>query len=379
MLCPTPLPYTLTTHPRAPHPSALHAQSKQEKIKEAEARARNWDMAVYKQLSASIVTCTGCGAWPLVAVGSLYLDREAAWCRYGCERCGRPPDHETWFPLAEDTRGALVSQQLCERIAAKQPVNPLASRKHQHLWCVENRAALNKVRDARYDAWGQAAFNLSYSAMKHDLYKLELPDKLTFTAEEAAVLRERNISVPVGEFRCPEHAGRIDAAHAEVLRTLAQRDGLTPVQEPTANQTFFFHVDSSQMISEADLLEHYRRQTRRQPLPAQDCEIPFVRKWLQPNREPEKYHLANEYMRDMVRRRSGEVFPDDSDAALLAERACRVSIYNKVTQAAGHPEVGGICYHIVDLADVVCRVFSPTGLRLHPSVLQRFLAGAYED
>jgi hypothetical protein len=259
-------------------------------------------MAVYKQLSASVVACAGCSAWPLVAVGSLYLDKDALWCKYGCERCGRSPDHETWFPLAEDTRTALASQQLCERIAAKQPVNPLGSHKHQHLWCVENRAELNRVRDARYDAWAQAAFNLSYAAVQQDLRELELPDMLTFTVEEVAVLRACNISVPVGVFRCPEHAGSIDVAHAEVLRTLAQRDGLAPVQEPTANQTFFFHVDSSQMISEADLLEHYRRQTRRQPLPAQDCEIPFVRKRLQPNREPEKYRLTNEYMRDMVRR-----------------------------------------------------------------------------
>ena len=80
-----------------------------------------------------------------------------------------------------------------------------------------------------------------------------------------------------------------------------------------------------------------------------------------------------------MRRRSGEVFPEDSDAVLIAERACRVSIYTKVTQAAGHPLVGGICFHIVDLADVVCRVFSPTGLRLHSSVLQRFLAGENQE
>ena len=45
----------------------------------------------------------------------------------------------------------------------------------------------------------------------------------------------------------------------------------------------------------------------------------------------------------------------------------------QVTLAAGDPLVGGICVHVQDLADYICRLWSPTGLVLDPEVLQEFL------
>ena len=48
-----------------------------------------------------------------------------------------------------------------------------------------------------------------------------------------------------------------------------------------------------------------------------DCKVPFLRGRVQPNLFPEKYARENEYLRDMVLRRAGEVVGNDD------EQVCR--------------------------------------------------------
>jgi hypothetical protein len=47
--------------------------------------------------------------------------------------------------------------------------------------------------------------------------------------------------------------------------------------------------------------------------PLNDCKVPFLRGRVQPNLFPEKYARENEYLRDMVLRRAGEVVGNDDE------------------------------------------------------------------
>ena len=63
----------------------------------------------------------------------------------------------------------------------------------------------------------------------------------------------------------------------------------------------------------------------------------------------------------------------DEDKQAEVERGLRRAIYEKVTLAAGDPLIGGVCWHLRQLADRLVRIWSPTGLLLHPSNLQDYL------
>jgi hypothetical protein len=187
-----------------------------------------------------------------------------------------------------------------------------------------------------------------------------------------------NVTVPVGRFLCAEHLSQIETAHLEIVHRMAERDGYTKVEEPGSGRTYYFHVDSTNFQTPRVLLKHYRRKTRGEPEIAQDCKIPFMKYRLQPNLNPEKYQLVNEYVRDVVARRCAEVFPDDGEQ-LEKDRKLRRSLYEKVTLAAGDPLVGGLCCHVVALATHICHLWSPTGLEFHPSVIQRHLDRGDDD
>ena len=63
----------------------------------------------------------------------------------------------------------------------------------------------------------------------------------------------------------------------------------------------------------------------------------------------------------------------DEDKQAEVERKLRRAIYEKVMLAAGDPLVGGVCWHLKQLAERLVRIWSPTGLLLHPSVLQDYI------
>jgi hypothetical protein len=133
----------------------------------------------------------------VVFSGQMYSDRYALWCRHVCSNCGLPPKGEEWFPIKTDTKHALVNIQLLDRSRTHLPfflslsaspslspspslnlpspspthalshlslslsllslvsltlfsrardgdsLDPQGSHKHQHLFCIENRSALN--------------------------------------------------------------------------------------------------------------------------------------------------------------------------------------------------------------------------------------------
>ena len=80
-----------------------------------------------------------------------------------------------------------------------------------------------------------------------------------------------------------------------------------PHRDPVTGARSFFHVDSTSFRSEDWLLEHYRQRGRGQRPVANDCKLPFLTGPLQPNLRPEVNHRVNEYLKDVVIRRAGEV------------------------------------------------------------------------
>ena len=54
--------------------------------------------------------------------------------------------------------------------------------------CVENRGALNAIRDERYEQLALEDCNVSYLAKKKELEELHVPDLLVFSKEEALLL-----------------------------------------------------------------------------------------------------------------------------------------------------------------------------------------------
>ena len=80
-----------------------------------------------------------------------------------------------------------------------------------------------------------------------------------------------------------------------------------PQRDPVTGARSFFHVDSTSFRSEDWLLEHYRQRGRGQRPLANDCKLPFLTGPLQPNLRPEVNHRVNEYLKDVVIRRAGEV------------------------------------------------------------------------
>jgi len=147
---------------------------------------------------------------------------------------------------------------------------------------------------------------------------------------------------------------------------MALLDGYERIRDKRTNRTFFFREAPMQFLSDGELTEIYRDvgdEVADTTPTENDCPIPFISPFWQPNLNPEIYQQKNEYIADLMKRHNNMLTRDEQEDA---DRLIREDLYLRVALHAYDPRLGQDCAHMKSLSEQITQKWSPTGLKLAP-------------